>query len=91
MTAVNPVWSAPKKGTCCIFCEKEYDIFQGGVVWDGHKAQCIFICASCAPGVIPGMVKDLMSMDCYLHINKRRAKYIIDAGKTLENMLGCLD
>jgi hypothetical protein len=45
----------------CIHCEKPYEAFLGGIVWDGYKRQ-YFICGTCAHYVVPAIANDYATL-----------------------------
>jgi len=81
---------APETDTPCIHCGEVYDHRIGGIVWNGYYsaiAKDTFICGNCAKDCVPALVNDLMKTEDWWKMKKRRAQYILDAAKKIEQML----
>lgn len=81
----------PDESIKCIHCDNPYSHRVGGIVWQGKQDVPGFketlICAKCVAEVIPGLVKDFMTLEQSMDVSKRRWKYIIDAGEKAKDRI----
>lgn len=88
---IEPQRFAPDHKGKCIHCDKPYDVRLGAILWHGDQNapgfKDTFICGPCSKFVIPGLVRDFMSMDFWPCMHERHAKYMIEAGEAVKNLL----